>query len=34
MLQPALLVRKSIPASTRHGTDVIFMLVGHVEITW
>ncbi len=22
------------PASTRHGTDVIFMLVCHVEITW
>ncbi len=22
------------PASTRRGTDVAFMLVGHVEITW
>ena len=22
------------PASTRRGTHVIFMLVGHVEITW
>ena len=21
-------------ASTRRGTDVVFMLVGHVEITW
>ncbi len=23
----------STPASTRHGTDVVFMLVGQVEIT-
>ncbi len=32
--QPSNIDRVGNPASTGHGTDVVFMLVGHVEITW